>query len=122
MLLNMFTIYDSKTETYSPPFFMRTTGEAVRTFQDLSVDKDTSIGRYPADFTLFEVGTFDDKTGTTVGNKAFVNLGLALEHMPRSPGFERGLEPAAAAAISAARRTDAVFADLTKENGDGAKV
>ncbi len=95
MLLKCFTIYDSKTECYLPPFFQRSTGEAVRIFQDLSVDMDTSIGRHPADYTLFEIGAFDDQTAKFGFKTAFVNLGVAIEHVaPREPtvGFERGMK------------------------------
>lgn len=63
MLLNAYSVYDNKTLSYSPPFFQAAHGAAVRMLTDLAADTNTSVGRHPADFSLFFVAQFDDQTG-----------------------------------------------------------
>ncbi len=60
MLLKMFTVYDSKTEAYMPPFYMRTTGEALRAFTETASDPKHTFNNHSEDYTLFCVGDFDD--------------------------------------------------------------
>lgn len=56
------SVYDSKAKTFSPPMFFRTAAEAVRSFGSAVQDKTGAIGQYPADYSLVQVGTFDDET------------------------------------------------------------
>lgn len=76
--LKMFTVYDSKAETYLRPFSMLTTGEAVRGFITSLNMPDTDYCKYPADFTLFELGTFDQATSTIELLPTLTNLGNGL--------------------------------------------
>lgn len=76
-----FTVYDSKSELYSLPKYAPTTMAMLRQFAEVAKDPETEIGRYPADFTLFETGTFDEYTGHATELEAKVNLGLALDHI-----------------------------------------
>lgn len=63
MLLNAYTLYDCKALTYSPPFYATAHGQAVRLTMDLANDLQTTVGRHPADFSLFCVGQWNDATG-----------------------------------------------------------
>lgn len=78
-MLKLFTVYDSKTETYLRPFCLLTKGEAIRGFSETSNDPQSQICKYPADFTLFELGEFDDQTATLKPYDAKINLGNGLE-------------------------------------------
>ncbi len=62
MITNMFSIYDEKCQTYSSPFTQPHIGQAIRSFNDLSQDKTTSINRHPEDYTLYHIGEFDDSS------------------------------------------------------------
>lgn len=62
MIVKIYSIYDCKVECYGQPFFMQANGAAVRAFSEVVADKSTGIGKYPADYTLFEIGSFDDAT------------------------------------------------------------
>lgn len=57
------TTYDLATETYGRPFFVAHPGQAIRSFMDEVRNKDSELGRHPADYELFEVGSYDDATG-----------------------------------------------------------
>lgn len=63
MLHQLYCIYDSATGIYNQPFYTRSKGEALRTVMDTLEDKNCPLYKYAADYTLFELGTFDDTTG-----------------------------------------------------------
>lgn len=79
MKLKMFTVYDSKAEAYMQPFFQMSTGQAVRAFENSCNDERTEFFRHAADFTLFEIGEYDDQIGKTLCYEAAINLGTALQ-------------------------------------------
>lgn len=79
MVLKIFSIYDIKSEVFSPPFYMSSNGEAVRAFKDLANDTNTTIGRHPADFRLMCLGTFDNCTGIHT-NEDSGSLGFATDY------------------------------------------
>lgn len=79
MLHKIFTVYDSKSEVYSKPFMLKTKGEAMRGFVDVSNDKESAIGQHPEDYSLFEIGEFDDGSANIVNHDANVSLGVAIE-------------------------------------------
>jgi hypothetical protein len=60
MIHKVFTVHDAKAEAYLPPFYMRSNGEAIRAFADSITQRDHAFHKHPEDFTLFEVGTYDD--------------------------------------------------------------
>lgn len=76
-MIKLFSVYDSKVKAYRFPFFMQSTGQAIRAFTDLVNDGGKSeVAKYPEDFSLFDHGSFDDQTGEMSCSNA-VNLGLA---------------------------------------------
>ncbi len=80
MLLQAFTVFDSKTEAYLKPFFCLSIGEAIRTFTDAVNEPGSPFNRHPADYTLFGIGSFDDsnmKLAATTGQ----NLGCAIQFL-----------------------------------------
>lgn len=78
--MKQFVVYDSAAEAYGIPFYAKSTGEAVRSFSAAAKDPQTNIARHPADFTLFETGTYDELRGivTSVTHKS---LGKAIEYV-----------------------------------------
>ena len=78
MKLLAFSIYDSKAEAYIIPFFAPTTGIAIRNFATAAMDPNHQFHIHAGDYTLFEIGEFDQQTGQLTKRDAFVNLGLAL--------------------------------------------
>lgn len=80
MKFKIFCVYDSKAEAYMQPFLMPTKGQAIRAFQTTVNDPSTDFNKYPGDFTLFEIGEWDDQTSKIGSYDTKVNLGTALEH------------------------------------------
>lgn len=77
--MKVLTVYDSKAEAYLPPFYMRTTAEAIRAYEATCNDPESNMSRYPGDYTLFEIGEWDDEKGHILMYEAKTNLGLAAE-------------------------------------------
>lgn len=91
MKLKIFAIYDSKAQAYIPPFFVPHTDVAKRTFGNAANDKGHAFGANPADYTLFELGEWDDNT-TKFSMKATPrNLGVGIEFL-RTNENERSQE------------------------------
>lgn len=80
MLLKMFSVYDAKVSSYLQPFFLPATGHALRAFESTVNDPKSNLYRYPADYTLMEIGTFNESTGTVEMLDVKINLGCALEY------------------------------------------
>lgn len=76
----LFTLFDSKSETYTPPQLHKTKAEAIRSFAGaVNAPQGGIIASHPSDFTLFEIGTWDDENGTlTVTDKIAVVNGIEL--------------------------------------------
>lgn len=61
--MKMFSVRDTKTEIYGPPFYSITHGEAERSFRQLANDPQSKVNKFPEDFDLYHIGEFDDETG-----------------------------------------------------------
>lgn len=61
-------VRDIKSEVYGKPFYVRSLGEAARSFEDEINRKDEQNMMYnhPQDFQLFEMGVYDDNDGQFV--------------------------------------------------------
>lgn len=65
MKLEMYSVYDKAVDAFMQPFFCRTKGEAFRSF-NVAVNEEKSIfARNAPDYSLYYVGTWDDKDGRT---------------------------------------------------------
>lgn len=79
MILNIFSIYDSKIESYMKPFYCNTKGEAIRMFSDGLKESDSLISKHPEDFTLFHLGEYDDSTAKFTPLETPHSLGVGIE-------------------------------------------
>lgn len=75
----VFAIYDVKAELYGVPFFMPARGQAIRAFMDLVNDGQSQISRYPGDFKLVQIGTFDDLSGALEASAVVETLGFGSD-------------------------------------------
>lgn len=77
--VKVFAVYDSKAEAYMQPFFMQSKGQAIRSWQDVVEDEKTQFAKHPGDFTLFEIGEYNEEKGLLIPHQQKINLGSALE-------------------------------------------
>lgn len=82
--LKIFSICDVKAGAFLAPFFQRSSAEALRSFETAVNDPQSTFSRYPTDFTLFELGEFDDASATITLHEAKRPLAGALELVKRS--------------------------------------
>lgn len=63
--MNIFAVKDMKAGIYLQPNVQRTVADAIRTWEMLANDdrSDSLIARFPNDFRLFHIGTFDPVNG-----------------------------------------------------------
>ncbi len=86
----IFCIHDVAAGCYLPPFVLHEPAMAIRAFGDC-VNSDThQFGKHPGDYTLFEVGSFDDASCLLVawpGAKKLANgLELVVVEVPGAQG------------------------------------
>lgn len=74
MITSIFSVYDSKTSAYLPPFYMTTRPAAMRAIADAVSDPDHTFHRHAADYALFFLGTFCDNTAKFDMESSPVNL------------------------------------------------
>lgn len=79
MLFSVFSIYDSAISTWLPPLYSRNKGEMLRNFSDAVQDPKSKLAQHPGDFTLFEIGSWDDDKCVFDLHKTPVRLGVAIE-------------------------------------------
>lgn len=86
-MLKIFTVYDSKAEAYLQPFYAQATGAAVRMFESAAKDPEHHFHKHAGDYTLFELGSFDEQTGKLEQLPNHINLGnaIALTADPMAP-------------------------------------
>lgn len=79
MTLKIFSILDTKAGAFAQPFFMATTGQAIRAFTDLANDPQSMVNKHPADFRLFQLGEYDDQAGELHQLKQIIPLGFGTD-------------------------------------------
>lgn len=66
MRMEIFTVYDTAAGAYLPPMFLRSKGEAVRSFTDAVNASDHQFHRHASDYVLYHLGHWQDDTAAFV--------------------------------------------------------
>lgn len=66
MLMKMYSLWDSQAQMFSAPFCAPRQEIAVRAVREV-LQGESNPAKYPDEFSLFEVGEFDDATGDIEG-------------------------------------------------------
>jgi len=80
----MFTVFDSKGDVYSSPFYALTDQAAVRTFADAVNTPDSPYNKHPEDYAVYAIGDFDDRTGILTSHP-IMQLGQASNLRSEEP-------------------------------------
>lgn len=75
----VFSVYDSKSMVYDQPWLAPNKGAALRAVLDVLKDPNHHFSKWPSDFTLFEIGEWDEQTGTLTPHLAKINCGVMIE-------------------------------------------
>lgn len=85
MNLNIYTVHDEKTSAFLQPMFFRTTGEAIRAIQSCIIDQNHQFSQHKTDFSLVQIGEYDDNTGNINPLEKKIWLGNMIELSPTPP-------------------------------------
>ena len=64
---NLYSIFDKKSGTFMQPFVELTDGTATRQCMDLLAQLNSPFAKYPEDFTLMRIGSWDEVEGKPKG-------------------------------------------------------
>lgn len=80
MLKKLYAIYDKKALFFSPPHCLHNKADALRFFDELLHDSQTRLCKYPADYQIYELGEWDERTGiiTALKQPLFLEEGAAF--------------------------------------------
>lgn len=90
MKLRVYTVFDKAVNAYLQPFFCRSKGEAIRSFTEACADPKSNFGKYPVDYTLVELGEYDDVAGLFDAGEP-IRVVSAVEVRPVEDVFPREL-------------------------------
>lgn len=76
----IFAVYDSKAGAYLPPWTSNNAATASRRFEASLENRESDFARFPADYTLFQIGSWDEEFGVITMDGAPTNLGTALSY------------------------------------------
>lgn len=94
MIQNVYSVYDSKAQAYLQPFYAINGAVAARSFAEAANKEGHEFHSHAADFTLFELGFYDDSSGTFTNHTTPVSLGVAIEMIEAKPLTHRSGLPA----------------------------
>lgn len=77
--MKVYSVFDCKAEAYLQPFFAPTNAVAIRNFIEAALDQKHQFHKYAADYTLFEIGMFNEETAWLDAQPSPRNLGNALQ-------------------------------------------
>lgn len=75
----IFNVYDAKAAAWLRPHFVRSVPEGLRVFQQAAMAPESFLSLSPGDFTLFQLGEFDEVTGKFDLLPVPESLGTALQ-------------------------------------------
>lgn len=89
MMYSVFCIFDSGIQTWLPPIYARNKGDMLRQFSDAVNNPQSNLFKHPGDYTLFEVGKWNDDKCEFDLLKTPLKLGVAIEFVKQG-----GVSPA----------------------------
>jgi hypothetical protein len=64
---NYYSLFDAKAAAYLQPFLSKTDSTATRSVRQALDDENAPMARFPEDFCLVRLGSFDENTGIIAG-------------------------------------------------------
>lgn len=85
--VGIFAAYDSRVKAFMAPFTALHVGQVHRSWEETCNDGKSLMSKHPADFSLYQVGEFDETTGvvTPLEKHYCVATALQVKQTPESP-------------------------------------
>jgi hypothetical protein len=84
----VFTVFDSAANAFLQPFVATTPEIAIREFRSIVNQPGHQFNKYPEDYTLFQVGSFNQETGILTPLTSPHPLGVAISFVDTPPSLE----------------------------------
>nr|QJB19060.1 MAG: nonstructural protein [Microvirus sp.] len=62
-MLQVYAVFDKAVGAFAQPIFVRSRGEALRSFMQAVSADGSQMGRFAADYELHQLAEYDDQTG-----------------------------------------------------------
>ena len=82
LMVNGENVFDAAAKAYLRPFVTPTKGIALRGFMDAVSDPNHEFAKHSSDYTLFEIGTFNEETGLLTPMQTPSKVASAYELRP----------------------------------------
>lgn len=79
MIYKVYSVFDNAVGAYLPPMFLRSHGEAIRSFEAAALSEQHEFAKFPDSFSLFYLGDWDDST-SNFQDLALIPQPLAKAH------------------------------------------
>lgn len=95
--LRVMSAFDGKLGVFNPPQYFQHLGQALRAWEEVCNNPQSMMCKHPADFVLYEIGTFDEDKGVFSNHSPHMLVQSALEAVrkPQESLPMRGLEAVA---------------------------
>lgn len=80
-ITKIFSVLDKKSNLWSRPMFVQSTGAMMRSFKDMANNKQEPIGQHPEDYYLYQIGTWNEFKGEIFKLKQNNIIGSALDYV-----------------------------------------
>lgn len=85
MIRKAYAIKDEKIGVYKGPFLFHNNAEALRSFgTEVKENKESELNKYPADFSMWLIGEYDDSIGKLIDQENFC-VGRAMDFVVHTP-------------------------------------
>lgn len=81
----LYAIRDTKGDFFNKPFPQITKAEALRTFQDLTRDPQSTVNKHPEDYDLYYLGTYETVSGKITALKSPEHIAKAIHMLAKDP-------------------------------------
>lgn len=68
-MINVYSVLDKQTDKYSNPFYAHNDTLAMRMYQKVQENPESDLAKYPQDYKLVRLGSFDERTGELTNQK-----------------------------------------------------
>lgn len=87
-MMKLYTVKDLASETFIKPFCFATDRDAKEGFKHVCNDPETPYSKFPADFELHSIGSFDERTGVLTVSSEKIARAVDMINIAISEGVE----------------------------------
>lgn len=79
MIMKLFAVRDVKADSFGAPMSVQSKGVAMRGFLEACIDSKSELNKYPEDFMLYEIGTYEPNSAAIVPHPVPQLVGTAAD-------------------------------------------